>query len=203
MFTGLVEGLGVVRRLERGGEDLRLVVESPVSMGNDFSIGDSVAFNGCCLTLVEHHAMDSGGMSIVVEAGAETLQKTNLGDLEVGHAVNLERALKADARLGGHFVQGHIDGVGTIQKIERHGEWIDMTFKAAESLTQLMVEKGSIAVDGVSLTVVNVDADSFSVALIPHTLEETTLGDRKVGDAVNLETDVLGKYVQKLLAQRV
>jgi len=203
MFTGLVEAKGLVRELVPGGDDLKLVVEAPASMGSDFSIGDSVAFNGCCLTLVEIHAVDSGGMLITVEAGAETLSKTNLGRLEVGHVVNLERALKADARLGGHFVQGHIDGLGSVKAVDRHGEWIDMTFEAPAELTRLMVPKGSVAVDGVSLTVVNCEENSFSVALIPHTLEATTLGHRQTGDPVNLETDMLGKYVEKLLAQQV
>lgn len=133
------------------------------------------------------------------QAGEETLSKTNLGQLQLGDAVNLERSLPANGRLGGHFVLGHVDGVGTVDSIDQSGDWVTMWFRVPASLGELMVSKGSVAVDGVSLTLVNVEPNRFSVALIPHTLAVTTLGQRQVGDAVNLETDVLGKYVKKFV----
>ncbi len=202
MFTGLVEGLGRIAALTPDGPGLRLVITPPAAMlagdeRNRCQLGESVAINGCCLTVV---AIDDGAWSF--QAGTETLSKTNLGQLCVGDLVNLERALPANARLGGHFVQGHVDGVGTVQAIDREGDWITMTFRVPETLASQMVPKGSIAVDGVSLTVVTVTANSFNVALIPHTLSVTTLGVRNIGDAVNLETDILGKYVRQFLGIR-
>lgn len=164
-------------------------------MTADCQLGDSVAINGCCLTVVE---IAGGHWSF--QAGPETLARTNLGRLKVGDGVNLERALPASARLGGHFVQGHVDGVGTVDQIVKTGEWVTMWFRMPEPLGLQMVSKGSIAVDGVSLTLVDVERDRFSVALIPHTLDATTLGSRGPGDAVNLETDLLAKYVQKLIS---
>lgn len=159
-------------------------------------IGDSVAINGCCLTIVR---IDDEGWTF--QAGEETLSKTSLGKLSVGDHVNLERSLPANGRLGGHFVQGHVDGTGTIDDIQQDGEWTTMWFRVPESLTQQMVGKGSVAVDGISLTLVNVEPERFSVALIPHTLEVTTLGQRQVGDMVNIETDILGKYVLKMISE--
>ncbi|HEX6984473.1 MAG TPA: riboflavin synthase, partial [Planctomycetaceae bacterium] len=175
-------------------------VEAPGGMVEDGGcrLGDSVAINGCCLTAV---AVDGPRWSF--QAGAETLSKTNLGRLRPGDAVNLERALPATGRFGGHIVQGHVDGVGTVRSIERHGDWVDMAFSLPPQLAEQLVPKGSVAVDGVSLTVVNAGPDGFNVALIPHTLAETTLGRRAAGDVVNIETDILGKYVQKLLAARL
>jgi riboflavin synthase len=156
-----------------------------------------VAVNGCCLTAVE---VDGGRWTF--QAGAETLSKTNLGRLRAGDAVNLERALPANGRFGGHIVQGHVDGVGTVRSVERRGEWVDMAFTVTPAVARQLVPKGSVAVDGVSLTVVEVGEGGFRVALIPHTLAETTLGRRAPGDVVNIETDVLGKYVEKLLVAR-
>lgn len=199
MFTGLVEGVGIVQAVEPAADDLRLTVEVPAAMATDGDshIGDSVAINGCCLTIVVIE-----GSNWAFQAGAETLAKTNLGRLRVGDAVNLERALSATGRFGGHLVQGHVDGVGTIREISRHGDWIDMVFDLPAELAVQLVPKGSVAVDGISLTVVDVGSRDFSVALIPHTLAETTLGQRTIGDVVNIETDILGKYVQRLLAAR-
>lgn len=195
MFTGLVEGMGRVSELRSEGEAaLRVAIEIPEFMSGEASLGESVAINGCCLTVVEFS--DSLWQ---FQAGEETLSKTTLGNLKLGDRVNLERSLRADARLGGHFVQGHIDGTGTVSNIDRDGEWIRMAFEVPRKLSQLMVPKGSIAVDGVSLTIVDAEPESFSIALIPHTLEVTTLGHRRVGDLVNLEADILGKYVLKLL----
>jgi len=198
MFTGLVEGVGTVRAVEPAAAEVRLTVEVPAAMAAEAcTLGESVAINGCCLTAV---AADGARWSF--QAGAETLAKTNLGRLRPGDPVNLERALPANGRFGGHIVQGHIDGVGTVRTIERHGDWIDMAFALPPHLAEQLVPKGSVAVDGVSLTVVKALPDGFTVALIPHTLAETTLGRRTPGDGVNIETDILGKYVQKLLAAR-
>jgi len=210
MFTGLVAGRGLVRDVRPEGVDnssaqppkssnptaatLRLTLEVPRDFGSPGSLGESVAINGCCLT-----AVTIDGNRWTFQAGSESLSKTNLGRLRAGDAVNLERALPVDGRLGGHFVQGHVDGVGQVERIEREGDWITMWFRLPESLLRQLVPKGSIAVDGVSLTVVQIVGNCFSVALIPHTLEMTALGLRKPGDEVNIETDILGKYVQQLL----
>jgi riboflavin synthase len=190
MFTGLVECLGTVRSLTAVGAGRDLVVEAPFA--GQIGPGDSVAVNGCCLTVVERLP---GACRF--QAGPETLSKTVLGSLVPGDRVNLERALRAGAPLGGHVVQGHVDGVGVLDRRNREGEWDTVWFRCPEHLAVQMVPKGSIAVDGVSLTLVEVGPASFSVALIPHTLAATTLGFKRPGDAVNLETDVLAKYVQK------
>lgn len=198
MFTGLVEGLGRVVATEPETAGLRLIIAPPATMlgieGDRCQLGDSVAINGCCLTVIEirHDCW-------AFQAGTETLSKTNLGSLKVDDPVNLERSLPVNGRLGGHFVQGHVDGVGQVEVIDREGEWVTMWFRVPENLARLMVSKGSVAVDGISLTVVNTEQNRFSVALIPHTLTVTTLGVRQVGNTVNIETDILGKYVQKLL----
>jgi riboflavin synthase len=196
MFTGLVEALGTVAELRREGAGQRLAVAAPEII-DGMQIGDSVAINGCCLTVVSLVA-DRGRAEF--EAGPETLRKTNLGTLQVGDRVNLERALLPTTRLGGHLMQGHVDGVGTIRERSRQGEWETVWFHAGE-LARQMVPKGSVAVDGISLTVVDVTEDQFSVALIPHTLAVTTLGWKRAGSVVNLETDILGKYVLKFLGQ--
>ncbi|MDX1966712.1 MAG: riboflavin synthase [Planctomycetaceae bacterium] len=201
MFTGLVEGLGTLSATVREVAGVRLEIAPPANMlpgaaDNPCRIGDSVAINGCCLTVIAN-----SGDVWAFQAGEETLSKTNLGSLAPGDRVNLERSLPVQARLGGHFVQGHVDGVGSVDNISRDGDWVTMWFRVPAELAAMMVSKGSVAVDGVSLTLVNVEADRFSIALIPHTLEVTTLGRRAVGDAVNIETDILGKYVQKFLAR--
>ena len=199
MFTGLVEGLGTVQALVAEEAGLRVVIAPPAVMlgGGDADrcqLGDSVAINGCCLTVIEiKHDCWS------FQAGTETLSKTNLGRLRTGDAVNLERSLPVNGRLGGHFVQGHVDGIGHVEAIRREGDWVTMWFEVPAALAELMVAKGSVAVDGISLTLVNVERDRFSVALIPHTLSMTTLGQRQMGDPVNIETDILGKYVRKLM----
>ncbi|QDU06465.1 Riboflavin synthase [Gimesia chilikensis] len=194
MFTGLVEGQGIVQLLEKNGSSIDLTLKIPELILHEAQIGDSVAINGCCLTVVE-----IAESSLKFQAGAETLAKTNLGLLTVGDVVNLERPLAANGRLGGHFVQGHVDGVGSIKSIDRDGEWITMWFEVPEALALQMVPKGSVTVDGISLTIVGCEASSFSIALIPHTLEVTTLGQKQVGSIVNIETDILGKYVSKLV----
>lgn len=198
MFTGLVEGLGKVETIFDEGAGLRITLSPPAEMlsaADPCRIGDSVALNGCCLTVIEQ-AENRWSF----QAGEETLSKTNLGTLRPGEVVNLERSLPSQGRLGGHFVLGHVDGVGTVERIDRQDDWVTMWFRIPVALADLMVSKGSVAVDGVSLTLVQVEAERFSVALIPHTLSVTTLGRRVPGDAVNIETDILGKYVRKFFA---
>lgn len=197
MFTGLVEGQGLVKSLVPEGEAIRLDIELPADFAG-LAIGDSVAINGCCLTVIE-----LADLVAAFQAGAETLSKTNLGRVRVGHRVNLERSLRADGRFGGHIVQGHVDGVGEVLEVARDGEWVTMWFRIPTHLAKYLVPKGSVTVDGISLTVVNAEPDKFSVALIPHTLDVTTLGVRTVGDVVNIETDILGKYVERLLSARL
>lgn len=200
MFTGLVEGLGTIRSSEPAGSGRRLVIVPPPELltGMPSLLGDSIAVNGCCLTIVE---MTDDGWSF--DVGEESLNRTNLGQLTPGHVVNLERALAVGQRLGGHFVQGHIDGRGTVLEIKPDGEWITMRFTLIPELARYLVAKGSIAIDGISLTVVEALSDQFSVMLIPHTLAATTLGRRQSGDTVNLEVDLLAKYVEKLLARPI
>lgn len=194
MFTGLVEGMGVVAALVPEGAGVRLTIAPPDALCDGVALGDSVAINGCCLTVV---SLGAAGWEF--QAGPETLARTNLGQISAGEQVNLERSLPVNARLGGHFVQGHVDGTGRVEQILRTGEWVTLWFGVPAALARQMVAKGSVAVDGVSLTVVEVERERFSVALIPHTLEVTTLGSRQPGDAVNIETDILAKYVEKLL----
>ena len=199
MFTGLVEGQGSVRLIASLPVGLRFTIAPDVQCfsASEVRIGDSISICGCCLTVVA-----IGTDSLDFEAGEETLAKTNLGRMQFGSRVNLERSLRADARLGGHFVQGHVDGTATVSEICRNGDWIDMWFAVSPEHLRLLVSKGSVAVDGISLTVVNVTPDQFSVALIPHTLQMTTLGSVGVGDVVNIENDILGKYVDQLLERR-
>jgi riboflavin synthase len=195
MFTGIVAALGRVDSVHDEHEGRRFTLLWPL-LDEPFTLGESIAVNGCCLTVV---GID--GPRFEVQAGPETLLRTNLGDRQAGDAVNLERSLRVGDRLGGHFVQGHVDGTARLVEQRTEGEWQFLRFRLDDPRwTRLMVEKGSIAVDGVSLTIVSVDADSFSVMLIPHTLAVTTLGRLAQGDRVNLETDMLAKHVQKLLA---
>lgn len=191
MFTGLVQSLAEVAEVLSEPPGVRLVIRE-LQLAATAKIGESVALNGCCLTLV---ALDGERLSF--QAGEETLSRTNLGELTLGDFVNVEASLKAGDPLGGHYVTGHIDAVGTIFARHDDGDWCTMWFQAPRPQLDQMASKGSIAVDGVSLTLVDVEADRFSVALIPHTLNMTTLGRRKLGDRVNLETDVLAKYVQR------
>lgn len=195
MFTGLVEFLSPVERLEPDGAGGAELIVRESALAPLLTVGESVAVNGACLTVVTHDAE-----TFRFQLGPETLHRTALGDLHPGQRVNLERALRVGDRLGGHFVQGHVDGVGRIAERLPQGEWETVWFACPAELTPLMVPKGSIAVDGISLTLVDVKADRFCVMLIPHTLAQTTLGHKPVGSAVNLETDLLAKHVQKLLA---
>lgn len=194
MFTGLVESLADVVAIIPEPPGVRLVIRAPWPVG-ETAVGSSVALNGCCLTVV---AVD--GERLAFQAGEETLSRTNLGELAAGGVVNVERSLKLGDEIGGHLVTGHIDGVGTVDRRVDDAEWCTMWFRFPPELAGQIASKGSIAVDGVSLTLVDVENDRFSVALIPHTLTITTLGRRNVGDRVNLETDVLAKYVQKAVS---
>ena len=194
MFTGLVEEKGTVRQLKTSNSACDLSIEAPL-VSEDVSIGDSIAINGCCLTVVSIN-----GKLLTFQAGSETLGRTNLGQLQPESAVNLERSLQVGQRMGGHYVSGHVDALGTVDERNDDGEWAEFWFRVPAALTRQMAPKGSVTVDGISLTIVNVESDRFSVALIPHTLDVTTLGSRNVGDQVNIETDVLAKYVQAQLA---
>ncbi len=194
MFTGLVEEKGEVVFLRHDGEACRIGVLCR-EVHQDVAIGDSICVNGCCLTVV---AIDENKLEF--DAGSETLSRTNLGNLVSGSPVNLERSLKPTSRMGGHYVSGHVDGLGTVKSRDDDGEWSEFWFQVPQHLTRQMAEKGSVTVDGISLTLVKVNSDCFSVALVPHTLSVTTLGQRQVGDQVNIETDLLAKYVERQLA---
>jgi riboflavin synthase len=196
MFTGLVEALGRVESVREEGAGRRLTLAWP-GLGDPLALGESVAVNGCCLTVVD---AEPGRDAFSVQAGPETLLRTNLGSKAPGDPVNLERALRVGDRLGGHFVQGHIDTTAVLRQRRAEGEWEFFAFALDPEWTPLLVPKGSIAVDGVSLTLVDVGPDGFSVMLIPHTLAATTLGSLRPGDRVNVETDMLAKHVQKLLS---
>jgi len=193
VFTGIVEAVGSVRALRRRGATAELVIEAPALVAGT-RVGDSVAVNGACLTVTEVEER-----ALHFEAVAETLERSSLGALSEGGAVNLERALRADGRLDGHLVQGHVDGTGRVRELRREGGDVRLFVDCEPSFAELLVEKGSVTIDGVSLTVVGVAPAGFDVALIPHTLAVTTLGRLGVGAPVNLEADVLGKYVKRYL----
>ena len=192
MFTGLVEGVGRVAAIDRSDAGARITVETPLV--SELRAGDSIAVNGVCLSAT---ALEDG--SFAAEAMNETLTRTSLGDLAPGASVNLELPLRAGDRLGGHVVQGHVDGVGTVATVASDGFARRIRIEAPANLLRYVIEKGSIAVDGVSLTVTDVDGRSFTVSLIPETLQRTNLGRADTGDRVNLEVDVLAKYVEKLI----
>ncbi len=192
MFSGIVEALGQVAELRDEPPGCTLVIREP-TIAADTNVADSICVNGCCLTVVE-----TDDQTMAFQAGPETLKRTDLGELKVGSPVNLERALVVGGRLGGHFVSGHIDGTGKLLKREEMGDWSNYWFSVPRELAAQMAGKGSITIDGVSLTIVDCEPDRFSVSLIPFTLGVTTLGTTEVGDTVNLETDILAKYVQRL-----
>lgn len=192
MFTGLIQELGTVKSLSRGTVG-KLVVASERTPG-EVAIGDSVAVNGACLTVTA-----ISGDEVSFDAVPETLARTSLGELRPGDKVNLETSLKAGQPIGGHFVQGHVDGVGTIESTRSLGGSQVIAISAPGAVMRYVVEKGSVAIDGISLTVASCDGSGFTIAVIPHTLEATTLHSKRPGDKVNLEADILGKYVEKLL----
>ncbi len=197
MFTGIVEERGTVASVEPLTNAERIAIRGSVVLA-DVRPGDSIAVNGVCLTVV-----DIGPDSFTADVMQETLKRSSLGSAGVGSEVNLERAARLDSRLGGHLVQGHVDGTGEVLVIEPDPHWTLMRISLPAGLGRYVVEKGSITVDGVSLTVVGVDDDGFSVSLIPTTLAETTLGSRRVGDTVNLEVDAIAKYVERLMQGRL
>jgi riboflavin synthase len=197
VFTGIVEEMGTVLSIEDLGDAARVVIVGPL-VTSDTRPGDSIAVNGVCLT-----AVHIDGDAFSADVMQETLQRSSLGALTPGSGVNLERAARVDARIGGHIVQGHVDGTAVVRDISAAEHWTDLTFELGADLSRYIVEKGSITVDGVSLTVTGVDDASFSVSLIPTTLGQTTLGGRVVGDTVNIEVDVLAKYVERLMQGRL
>lgn len=196
MFTGLVESLGRVVAVIQEPPGVRLAVEA-AEIACDAQIGESICASGCCLSVVRRD-----GPRLEFQLGPETLSRTKLGELVAGAAVNLERSMRPTDRLGGHLVTGHVDGLGRLDSRRQEGDWVTCRFSAPPSLLAQMAAKGSVAIDGVSLTVVDVDAATFSVALIPHTLASTTLGSLTVGGQVNLETDLVFKYVARWLEAR-
>ena len=185
----------MVTEIRDDGPQAKRISISANIVTDDVVMGASIAINGCCLTVIE--IVEN---VISFQAGSETLSRTNLGELVAGSRVNLERAMRAGDRFGGHIVSGHVDGLGKVDQRIDNQDWSDLWFQVSEDLLRQMAPKGSVTVDGISLTLVNVEAKRFSVALIPHTLAETTLGNRQSGDTVNIETDLLAKYVEKQLS---
>ena len=200
MFTGIIEELGTVVSLEDQGDSVRLTVQGPL-VTSDARAGDSIAVNGCCLTVVALDPAGADAGSFTADVMHETLAKTSLGAFEPGTRVNLERAVTPATRLGGHIVQGHVDGTGTVVSRTPSEHWEVVEISLPAELARYLVTKGSITVDGISLTVVDVGPDSFTVSLIPETLARTTLGFKQPGDVVNLEVDVIAKYVEKMVTR--
>jgi riboflavin synthase len=196
MFTGLIEEKGFIKEKIKTGDGIRFVLSAKKIM-DDLKIGDSVAVNGVCLTVVQRE-----GDTFAVDTIEETLKKTNLGSTNLKDQVNLERPLKADARLGGHFVLGHVDTTGTVKQVKELSNSHFITISFPKSFQKYLIPVGSVAIDGVSMTVAELGKDEFSVGVIPHTWEETIFAGKKNGDTVNLEFDVLGKYIIQLTEQR-
>ena len=196
MFTGIIETIGLVRTVRGGSGDMVLSVDLGEA-GGGVKVGESIAVNGVCLTV----SRLSSGRLAEFDVSGETLAVSSMGRIRAGSKVNLERAVSADGRFGGHIVLGHVDGVARVKSVERRGDFAEMTFATASDLLDEMVVKGSVCVEGVSLTVARMDEKGFSVSVIPTTLQETTLGRIKVGQVVNIETDIIGKTVKKQLAK--
>lgn len=193
MFTGIIEEVGEIKNIRRGQKSAQLTICGPV-VTSDSKVGDSIAVNGVCLT-----ATSISGDSFTADVMAESMRRTGLGSLSMGSRVNLERAMAAGGRFGGHIVSGHIDGTGYIKEFKREDNAVWVTISADKKILKYIIEKGSITIDGISLTVAYVDDVCFKVSIIPHTASETTLLGKKPGDVVNLENDIIGKYVEKLL----
>lgn len=193
MFTGIIEEIGTVKAIHKGAISSFIIIEAEKVLG-DTHIGDSIAVNGVCLTVT-----DLAGNTFQADVMNETLNRSSLGALRTGSPVNLERAMQAQGRFGGHIVSGHIDGTGTIASVRQDGIAVWYTINTNTQILRYIVEKGSIAIDGISLTVAKVTSGDFSVSIIPHTASQTVLGYKKTGDMVNLENDIIGKYVEKLL----
>jgi riboflavin synthase len=197
MFTGIITHQGLLRSVDKVGEDLELVITVPAGFSAGMAIGASVACNGACLTVTEK-GTEKGEDWFKVLAAAETLACTTLAHWRQGSRVNLERALALGAELGGHIVTGHVDGVATLLRTEKRGASHSLTLSAPDALWRFIAAKGSVTLDGVSLTVNSVDRERFSVLVIPHTLAETSLGERRIGEGVNLEIDVIARYLERL-----
>lgn len=193
MFTGIIEEIGIIQRIQKGAKSAALTIQGDIIF-HDLQLGDSVSVNGVCLT-----ASSFSSNSFTADVMHETLGRSSLGGLREGSRVNLERALIANGRFGGHIVSGHIDGTGVITKIKKEDNAVWYTINAPEKIIRYVVEKGSIAIDGISLTVVEVSHENFSVSVIPHTARNTILSEKTVGDMVNLENDIIGKYVERLM----
>lgn len=191
MFTGIIEEKGMISRIERTARKARLTIRVE-NILSDVHLGDSIAVNGICLTVIRYEET-----TFTVDVMEETWRRTALGNLQPGKTVNLERAMAANGRFGGHLVSGHIDGVGVIREIRQEGNGVWYRISAEKNILDIIVEKGSIAIDGISLTVAKVSPQDFSVSVIPHTLAQTTLQERKTGESVNLENDMIGKYLWK------
>ncbi len=191
MFTGIIEEIGTVANIERGAKSSRITI-SAERIFDDLKIGDSVSVNGMCAT-----AAEISGNTFTADIMAESMRRTNLGDLKKGSRVNLERAMQLNGRFGGHIVSGHIDGTGVIISQRREDNAVWLTVGAPENIMRYIIEKGSVAIDGVSLTVASVYSDAFAVSLIPHTAGETTLLSKRTGEKVNLECDIVGKYIER------
>ena len=196
MFTGIIEEMGIVKTLRREAGAARLSV-SAAAVLDGTALGDSICVNGVCLTVVE-----IGKNEFSADVAVETLRVTNLGELKAGARVNLERALQLSARIGGHLVSGHVDAVGRLREKRDEGNGWRIFFDAPETVLRYVIKKGSIAIDGISLTVADLDRAGFAIAMIPHTAKLTTLGFKTAGDSVNLEADIIGKYVERLLPGR-
>lgn len=194
MFTGIIEEIGTVKAINTHGSSGEILIKA-ATVTEDTKVGDSIAVNGVCLTVTK-----LSGNGFAADIMPETLRRSNLGSLGYGSRVNLERAVAVGGRLGGHIVSGHIDGTGLIKNIKNEGNAVLVKISAKKEITELIVEKGSIAIDGISLTVTDVGSDFFGISLIPHTGEQTTLLSKKIGDIVNLENDILAKYVKKLIS---
>lgn len=195
MFTGIVEEIGYIKEIKKSVNSMILTIEASQIM-SDLKLGDSVATNGVCLTVTE-----LGKNFYKADVMHETIRRSTLGQLKVGSSVNLERAMRADGRFGGHMVSGHIDGTGKIVHIQKDDNAVWYVISASQGIMRYIVEKGSVAIDGISLTVARVESDNFQVSIIPHTLKQTILSEKRVGDIVNLENDIVGKYVEKFISQ--
>jgi len=195
MFTGIIEEMGVIAQITRGAQSGQIVIQAKKIL-EDCKIGDSIAINGACLTVIR-----AGADSFTADVAPETLRRTNLGELSRGDKVNLERSLRLQDRLSGHIVLGHVDEVGLITRMQAEDNATIMRVVVSGDAMRYIVQKGSVCVDGISLTIANLLEDAFDVSLIPYTKEITTLGEKKVGDRVNIEVDILGRYVERLLSQ--
>ena len=196
MFTGIIEELGTVKGVRRQSEGIRLSVTAKLVM-DGMKTGDSIAVNGVCLTVTEFD-----NISFTADVSGETVKRSNLGKHRAGDKVNLERPMKLSDRLGGHLVAGHVDGIGVVRGVERKGGMLLFTFEVPTEVQQYLIQKGSIAIDGISLTVNEVKGNRYTVTVIPHTADMTTLGFKKTGDMVNLEADMIGKYVERFIRTR-